>query len=113
MEFAYGQGDDKLNAPDFDPDFARAVEKGLNSLSLVNHLPWLGYPILLARYAPEWVVRKLRMTSFMTLQRVSSSKVPLKVTSAAHRYRKLQSKRGRYWSNRTPQKKHAQQSSNK
>jgi hypothetical protein len=70
MGFAYGRGDNKLSAPDFDPDFGRAVEKGLNSLALMNHLPWLGYSVLLARYAPERIIQKLRMTSFMALQRV-------------------------------------------
>ncbi|OSS48490.1 hypothetical protein B5807_07931 [Epicoccum nigrum] len=69
MGFAYGRGDNKLSAPDFDPDFGRAVEKGLNSLALMNHLPWLGYSVLLARYAPERIIQKLRMTSFMELQR--------------------------------------------
>lgn len=72
MGFAYGQGDNKLSAPDFDPDFGRAVEKGLNSLALMNHLPWLGYTVLLARYAPERIIQRLRMTSFMALQRVRS-----------------------------------------
>ncbi|KAF2177011.1 cytochrome P450, partial [Zopfia rhizophila CBS 207.26] len=69
MNFAYGEGDDKLNTPDFDPNFALSVERGLNSLSLMNHLPWLGYPILLLRYAPERLILKLRMTSFMAAQK--------------------------------------------
>ncbi|KAL6720035.1 hypothetical protein ACLMJK_001956 [Lecanora helva] len=66
---------EKVEAPDFDPEFHNAIQDGFNNVLLLNQLPWLmDILVFIAHYPPPWLLKRFfvssKMTKFVTVLRI-------------------------------------------